>query len=354
MFCNGRSKEMLKVAVIGCGRIGAFTVRNPEDNVSEMFYPINHCEAIRAIEGIQLTAVCDLNFELAEKAAKLHNVENIYSDYKKMIIEQRPDIVSIATRIEGKTKIIAYASEHGVKGLHIEKPLSDNLYDSKEALKSIERNGIAISYGTVRRYTPVFRQAKKLLDSRKFGSINEIIVASPEVQLLWSHPHSIDLLTYFTNNSKVDYIEALFDHQLLATFDDRIDFDPIIKFGLVKFENGIFTIKTNTNESCLKILCEFGEIIIDLNGNYFKTKSNNGEITNVKVEEGPSGRCSAIAELRDYINYKHPTTITAKEILNEQKIILALGLAGIRRNKTKLSDLQDKFTITGRFGNLFP
>ena len=115
-------EQILKAAVIGCGRIGAWTKKQAGDPTPASYYPTNHCAAVRGVAGVRLTAVCDVNPDAAKQAAKFHRVENIYTDYKKMVRDQRPDIISIATRMPGRSEIIVFAAGHGVKAMHIEKP----------------------------------------------------------------------------------------------------------------------------------------------------------------------------------------------------------------------------------------
>ena len=89
-------------------------------------------------------------------------------------------------------------------------------------------------------------------------------------------------------------------------------------------------------------------------GKSLQLKDNNGKIRNIKIKKGLSGTITAISELREFINNKKPTSITVKEILKEQQILMALGYSGIYNSrKTALQDIDDNFTITGRTGNLY-
>lgn len=348
------NKKILKAAVIGCGRIGALTIHTKGDDLPKRYFPTNHCAAIRSTKGIKLAAVCDENLIAARKAAKLHKVKNTYTDFKKMIIKESPDIISIATRMAGRSEIISFAADHGVKGMHIEKPLANNLKKTKEIIKILEKNNIAVSYGTVRRYMPIYRQAKKILDSGKFGKLKEIIINIPKSQLMWGHPHTIDLINYFTDNAEVDYVKSSFGYDKKNVSKNKINMDPIVDFGLIKFKNGVSGLLEDNGGEDVKLVCEKGEIIIQIGGKNLKIKNIGGKIRNIRIREGKSGRCEAIAELRDFINYEKPTSITTEELLTEQKVLLALGLSGITDKKVRLSEIKNNFTITGRFNNLYP
>jgi len=71
----------MKTALIGCGAIAG-----------------NHLTAIGKIPGVEPVALCDAIPERAEAAKKKYApTAAIYTDYKKMLDEARPDAVHIAT-----------------------------------------------------------------------------------------------------------------------------------------------------------------------------------------------------------------------------------------------------------------
>lgn len=348
------ARKILKAAVIGCGRIGALTEHKPGDDLPARYFPTNHCAAIRAIKGVKLVAVCDNDLGAAQKAAKLHKIKHIYTDFRKMILNESPDIIAIATRMAGRDKIISFAAKHGVRGMHIEKPLAPNLKETMKDLDIISKNGVAISYGTVRRYMPIYRQAKNILKSGKFGKLKKIVIDISKSQLLWAHPHSIDLMNYFTDNANVDYVQSFFQYDKKNVSRNKIDMDPILDSGLIKFRNGTYGLITDEGGQNVKLICDKGEIMINIGGKNLKIKDSAGRIKNIKIRSGASGRINAIAELRDFINYKKPPSITPEEILNEQKVIFALGRSGITGKKTRPSEIKGGFTVTGKFNNLYP
>lgn len=348
--------KISKAVVVGCGRIGALTRKRTGDREPISHFPTNHCDAIRATSGIKLIAICDTNFESAKKAGKLHKVKNIYTDFRKMIIEQSPDIVSIATRMDGRTEIISFAANNGVGGIHIEKPLSNNLIDANKTIQSIIKNNVAISYGTIRRYMAIYKQAKQILKSKNLGKLQQVIVNFGKSQLMWTHPHSVDLIVFFADSTDVDYVQSSFEYKNNDIKTNKIDMDPVLNFGFIKFKNGVSGLITGASGKYVKLVCEHGEILIVDDKNYliiidYKLKVQK----KYKIASSASGRCIAISELRDFINYKKAPTITIEEIIVEQKILLALGYSGIKLGKkTSLSEIQNNFTITGRFNNLYP
>jgi predicted dehydrogenase len=347
--------KIIKAAVIGCGRIGAFTTPETRKGLLPMYIPISHCEAITTMPGIKLISVCDKNKQSVLKAAKFYKVKKAYTDYKKMILREKPDIITIATRTKDRPKIIIFAAQNGVKGIYAEKPLSRSLAEAEAALKSVSQNKTVISYGVVRRYTDAYRHAKKIIQSGKIGKLEKIIIEFGKSLLMWTHPHSIDLIIFFSENMDIDYIQARAEIDKKFISKNKIDADPIIKFGLIKFKNGISASITEANGQNIKLICKKGEILIAQNGKFLKllTKKRNYIIKQFK-----RGRLSAtqiaINEIRNNILNGKPLGISPSEILNGQKILIALASSAANNGqKIRISSINKKLSVTGKTNNLY-
>src|SRR6185312_15282004 len=96
-----------------------------------------HAESIKSIEHLELVALCDKDELRNKRFSELYNVKASYTDYKDLINEAKPDIISIATRTDVKAEIISYALEHGVKGFYVEKPLSRSVKECRGVLNKI-------------------------------------------------------------------------------------------------------------------------------------------------------------------------------------------------------------------------
>jgi len=82
--------ERLKAAVIGCGRMGAYTRPELAERLPSLWLPLNHAEALLAVEGVDLIAVCDTDREAARQASARWRVGSVFSDYRALIDEIRP------------------------------------------------------------------------------------------------------------------------------------------------------------------------------------------------------------------------------------------------------------------------
>ena len=121
----------MKYALIGCGRIA-----------------VNHMKA--AINNrLEIVAVCDILPEKMENILEkyeLHNYTSIkkYTDYKKMIISEKPELVSIATESGIHAEIALYCIENGVNVI-IEKPMAMSIEDADKIIALSEEKGVKVS-----------------------------------------------------------------------------------------------------------------------------------------------------------------------------------------------------------------
>src|SRR5438876_262031 len=82
--------------------------------------------ARRAIPRLELVATCDLRRELVEQMQQRWDIPAGYTDWRKMLDRERPDIVAIVTAY-GSTHaaLAAGVAETGlVRGIYCEKPIA--------------------------------------------------------------------------------------------------------------------------------------------------------------------------------------------------------------------------------------
>ena len=102
-------ERVLTACVVGCGRIGSNTSEELRHQLPDGWFPLNHIEAIGKNKNIRLIGLCDINKDNLQTAQRTYKIDKGYLDYKKMIDDLKPDILSIATRTSGRTDIICYA-----------------------------------------------------------------------------------------------------------------------------------------------------------------------------------------------------------------------------------------------------
>ena len=150
----------MKIALIGCGRIS-----------------FKHIEAFVSMKDrVQFVAACDPILERAEEKRfeykkSLPNADiKIFADYKEMLNECKPDVVTIATE-SGKHKYIAV---HCLKnGAHVicEKPMALSTSDAQAMIDTAKQNNKKLAVCFQNRFNAPVVKTREALDKGRFGKM---------------------------------------------------------------------------------------------------------------------------------------------------------------------------------------
>jgi scyllo-inositol 2-dehydrogenase (NAD+) len=355
------SEALLKASLVGCGRIGAFTRPELRDSLPAGWLPLSHADAIRATPGYALAALCDVDAQLLDKAAATHGVAQTFADYREMVGTVRPDVVSIATRTAGRCEMIEFVAQHGVRGVHCEKPISTNIGDCRRALAALQRNNVQVSYGALRRYMDVFRQVRAMVSAGEIGEIVQVEVQVGRTLLLWNHPHSVDLLLFFAGTTEVDYVQASCTFQEGAVRSpDLVDDEPMVEHATIRFANGVTGCISPVPSHSVVLYGTKGAITVGANGAWIDRRisgpNHSPKPTQRIVPQATvSGRVRAFEELRDAILSGAPCSISPDEILQGQRILMAMVASSLRDGaRLRLDEVSDDFKVSGKFGTNYP
>jgi predicted dehydrogenase len=259
------------IALIGCGRI---SFKHIEGFVSNS-------------ETVRLIASCDLTIDRAKRKAEEYekylpesNVE-IYEDYKKMLVQCNPDIVTIATE-SGKHRSVAVNCLNA--GCHVicEKPMALSTQDADIMIETAERAGKKLAVCFQNRYNAPIQKLRAALEAGRFGRIlhgmvqirwnrNDAYYAEAPWRGTWAMDggtlmnqctHGIDLLQWMLGEDAVR-VQAQ-TRRFLRPIEAE-DFGAAV----VEFKNGSVGIiegsadvyPTNINET-LSIFGEKGSVVI--------------------------------------------------------------------------------------------
>jgi predicted dehydrogenase len=110
---------------------------------------------------------------LAKAAARL-KVERTYADYRKLLDEQKPDIVAVCQRhVDLHHAMIMAALE---RGMHVltEKPLCRTLAEADEIVRRGEMTHAVVAVAHQTRYSPKIAVVKKLIADGRLGTVLEL------------------------------------------------------------------------------------------------------------------------------------------------------------------------------------
>jgi predicted dehydrogenase len=341
--------------------MGARTDERVRDTLPQGWLPLSHAEAIGSIDDLELVALCDTNEESLEWACQRYNVKAQFTDYKELIAQVKPDILTIATRTAGRCDIIEFAAENGVRGIHAEKPLSTNMADCKRALSAVEKNGVKLTYGTIRRFMEVYLKARDFVASGEIGDLVEICIEHGRTMLLWNHPHSVDLLIFFARCVEVDYLQASCAIKEGAIDGNLVDDDPILENAFVKFSNGINGVITSSAGLNIRLSGTTGTLVVMADGSWIEVHRKKDQrspyntlVQQIEIRPSTSGTQKVFQELTDALKVSGELSIRPEEIAISQSILLSFALSSILGgSKLAINELPTDFTVTGRFGSLY-
>jgi predicted dehydrogenase len=193
------SVSSMKIGVVGLGKMG-----------------ILHAGIISSISGTSVTAICEKESLLVTAAkALLPKRITFYKDHLKMVAEEQLDAVFITTPIGTHVSLVSdlLESNPGLS-VFVEKPLAASYDQAKVACEVATRSRGVHMVGFQKRFSPVFREAKRLIEQNALGApifFRGYAFSSDGVRkgsawrfhkntggvLLDSAPHLLDILIWF-------------------------------------------------------------------------------------------------------------------------------------------------------------
>ena len=211
---------MREVAVIGVGMMGR-----------------NHTRVYAQMEHSSLVAAADADARALEAIAHTYKV-HVYADYKQMLDEEKPDLVSIAVPTRLHREVAIAAMKRGVH-VFLEKPITASVEEGQEIVDCARREGVKLAVGHIERFNPAVIELKKQLDAGHLGRIFQIHARRvgpfpPRVEdvgvVIDLATHELNLLEYLTA-SQVESVYAEIEREIHAQHEDLLT-------GILKFKDG--------------------------------------------------------------------------------------------------------------------
>lgn len=118
----------------------------------------------------KLVAVCDLNEQRANEAAKKYGASAVYTDYRKLLENPEIAAVSIATPDQAHREIAVAAAEAG-KHILVEKPMATTVEDAEAIVKAAKKAKVKLMVDFHNRLSPPFANAKKSVQNGELGKL---------------------------------------------------------------------------------------------------------------------------------------------------------------------------------------
>jgi predicted dehydrogenase len=176
--------------------------------------------------------------EKVEAARARFGAPRGYADYQAMIRTERPDLVCVATRPGPHAETVRFAAEHGVRAIYCEKPLSCSMAEADAMVEACERHGVAFNYGTQRRYVPLFRRLREVIQEGGIGKLEAVVAYCGAGAALWTHTHTADMLQLLAGDAAAELAQGTASIREEQWEGERLTVDPGIASGFVQFETG--------------------------------------------------------------------------------------------------------------------
>jgi len=211
---------MTRVAVVGIGMMGR-----------------NHARVYADLPEVELVAVVDADETQARKAGAQFHVP-YYTDYLKMIDQEKPSAVSVVVPTSLHFPVVKDLLEAGCNVL-VEKPIASTLSEGEELVKIAQQFDRVLMVGHIERFNPAIVELKRRLKDGELGRIFQIHTRRlgpfpTRVQdvgvIMDLAPHDLDIMRYLTG-SEVSRVYAETKREVHTSQDDLFA-------GMVRFEDG--------------------------------------------------------------------------------------------------------------------
>ncbi|WP_241664844.1 Gfo/Idh/MocA family protein [Seonamhaeicola maritimus] len=235
-------------------------------------------EAWKRIPEVEITALCNSNLERAKGIMKPYGVKNHYTDYKEMILTEKPDFVDIITPPESHFEMCKFAADNGV---HIicQKPLAPTYEESKKIVDYVSTKNVRFVVHENFRFQPWHREIKKIINNDDIGDLFSLNFRSRmgdgwgEDAYLGRQPYFRDYKKLLIYETGVHFIDTFRYHagEVTSAYAILKRLNPVIKgedSGLVvlNFENNshaIWDANRYNENNFKKSRYTFGEYLID-------------------------------------------------------------------------------------------
>jgi len=123
-----------------------------------------------AANMVRVAAICDQVQERAQSLADQYKVPKVYTDWRRMIEEERPDIVSVCLPNVLHREVTIAALEAGAHVL-CEKPLATSVAEAHEMFDAARRAGRVLMAAQHFRFEAAAQAIKRVVDSGALGQI---------------------------------------------------------------------------------------------------------------------------------------------------------------------------------------
>ena len=168
------------------------------------------------VPGAEIVAVADADPKGLAEAAKRIQAPKQYADYRQMLEEAKPELLSICPRfVDEHCEMVLAAVEAGVRGIYMEKPICRTLEEADRMVAACEKHKVKVALAHQTRYSPKLKVVRELIASGKLGKLLEIRARGKEdarggAEDLWVlGPHVLDIMQHLAGKPQWCFASVL-------------------------------------------------------------------------------------------------------------------------------------------------
>lgn len=162
------SETPLRVALIGCGWYGK----------TDLFH-------LMQVAPVEVVGLCDVDANMAATAADLvaarqpsKNKPPVFGDFRRLLSEQKPEIVLVATPDHWHALPMIEACRAGAD-VYVQKPISIDVVEGQAMVAAARKYGRTVQVGLQRRSTPHLLEARdRVIREGKLGTVAYVDIHS--------------------------------------------------------------------------------------------------------------------------------------------------------------------------------
>lgn len=148
----GAKNRMLKVAIVGCGKIAD-----------------SHASQIQRIKGCEMVGACDREPLMAQQLAARFPIKQHFGELDQLLSQARPDVVHITTPPAGHFELARLCLESGCN-VYVEKPFTLYEHEARKLIDLADKKNLKITVGHDDQFGHAARRMRALIKTGYLGA----------------------------------------------------------------------------------------------------------------------------------------------------------------------------------------
>lgn len=197
----------------------------------------NHARVLSSFKNVDLVAIADTNFKIAQSVAKIYKAKP-FNSLSNALKEVTPDFVCITVPTISHYNLASECIRKNIPTL-IEKPITDSISQSNQLIKLISKYKTPVMIGHIERFNPVINEIKNRIKSGELGKIFKIYTQrfSPPTVRVNDVSVIVDLATH-----DIDIIQYIIGVPIQRIYAETESFNhkkEDLMSALLRFKNGV-------------------------------------------------------------------------------------------------------------------